>query len=304
MSRILRLRNGSSLDLVGLVVLGTSLVAIAFLSLIIAPLVSLYRHPPTVSMAKRDSAAALAKFRSSVGQQVAIVDNRSWFFDPKPPEPEKGDIGSHRTYSGPSLIAYIDGTAWFSDGSKLSEKEPKSSSLKLVKANPPWGATVEWEGGKYDVEMFKKSTAASLRDTLTSNAGYSYPLTTGSAHLGGKPPSDRKDLPADAKSGPGVLPAGSAPAPATAAAASATPSSSPPSAPPAQGDPGAANQPPPQPPGDQPPPPPPGEPNAAAPRPTSSPASAPVASSPSPAPSDSSKEPAAASPETARPSHP
>ena len=303
MSRILRLRNGSSLDLVGLVVLGTAVVAIAFVSLIIAPLVSLYRHPPTVSTATRDSAAALAKFRSSVGQQVAIVDNRSWFFDPKPPELAT-DPGPHRTYSGPSLIAYIDGTAWFSDGSKLSEKEPKSSSLKLVKANPPWGATVEWSGGTYNVEMFKKTTAASLRESLTSSTGYSYPLTAGSTHLGGKAPSDRKDLPADAKSGPGALPSGSTPAPATAAAA-ASPSSPAPSAPPPppQGDPGGANQPPPQPGNGQPPPPPPGEPNAAAPAPAG-PASIPVASSPAPASSDSSKEPAAGSPQTARPSHP
>ena len=245
MSRFLRTRDGSSIDLLGAAALVLVAVTILFAAFVVAPVVSLYQHPPTLSAARRNAADSVRVFQASTEHQTELVDGRSWFFEPRRPDDKPAPTTIARVYSGPSLLAYINGTAYFADGQKISIAEPKSKSLKLVRADPPWTITVQWEGGEFSVDLWKRTNILSLKDgsgfssTFPASAPPAIP-----AALSGVAPSDRSDLPPDARRGPGADPpaAGSAPplasdpnpgAPAPAASPSPSPApSSPPSVPP------------------------------------------------------------------------
>jgi hypothetical protein len=175
-----------------------------------------------------------------MSRSVEMVDGRSWFYEPKPPEAVADKTPVPKKYSGPQLTHIINGTAYFADGQKISPSEPKSKTLELVKSNAPWSITVKWEGGTFDVDLFKRVDLISLKDgggftssypASTPSFGSRPPDASTATNLSGRPMSDRGDHPPEARIGPGVAPASSppadAPAPASGAPISPQPGSTP-----------------------------------------------------------------------------
>lgn len=143
---------------------------------------------------RRDSAKAIRMFRDATERHVAQIDGRSMFYLPAAPDIAEDNGPKPTVYGGPSLFAFVNNTAWFSDGQKLSLKQPEARTLKLVKANPPWSVRVSWEGAEFDVELFKKTDIASLQDTARSsmtpsNSSQTAPRSGGPS---GGPPSGTK----------------------------------------------------------------------------------------------------------------
>lgn len=212
MNRILRLRDGSALNIVGLVALGLLVATIVIAVLVIMPVYSMYKSPPKLGAGSRATAQAVSKFHDSMTRSVEMVDGRSWFYEPKPPQLDTKVIIAKR-YEGPQLLAFINGTAWFADGQRISASEPKSKTLELVKSNAPWSITVKWEGGTFDVDLFKKVDLLALKDgggftssypASTASFGARPPDATSANNLNGRPMSDRGDHPPEARFGPGV----------------------------------------------------------------------------------------------------
>jgi hypothetical protein len=281
MNRILRLRDGSSLDTLGIATIVVLLATLVLGALLVMPIYSLYKHPPAALTDARPAAKALDKFHDSMVNHVEMVNGRSWFFEPKPPAATVVTPKVPPKYSGPQLLAFINGTAWFADGQKVSASEPKSKSIELVRTNAPWSITVKWEGGEFDVDLFKRVDLLTLKDGSSFSSSYpaaaptlgfgARPADATLPVLNGRPPSDRGDHPPEARIGPGVSPI----PPAT------------------QGN------------GDAPPPPVRGPNDPSPPQPAAPgtpPATVPP-SSPSPAPADPSKDPAQ-QPDPNRPSNP
>lgn len=232
MNRILRLRDGSALNTFGLVAIALLVATIVFAALVIMPVYSMYKSPPKLGTGSRATAQAVDKFHDVMNHSVDMVDGRSWFYEPKPPEPEVPAIKVAKKYAGPQLTHIINGTAWFADGQKVSPSEPKSKTLELVKSNAPWSVTVKWEGGEFEVDLFKRVDLLSLKDGASFTS--SYPAATVSfgtrppdasaeTNLNGRPASDRGDRPPEARFGPGVsqspppMPPGNDPVPAAGA---------------------------------------------------------------------------------------
>jgi hypothetical protein len=110
--------------------------------------------------------------------QLAQVDGRSLFFvpaaPPPPPPPPQKDEGPRptpkpTTYRGPLLVAMVNDTAWFGKDtgdsgpndkivSVLSVGGPEVRGVKLLELNPPWSATVEWQGVEFDVPLLAPDT--------------------------------------------------------------------------------------------------------------------------------------------------
>lgn len=222
MNRILRLRDGSALNIVGLIALGLLAATIVIAALIIMPVYAMYKSPPKLNAGSRATAQAVDKFHDSMTRSVEMVDGRSWFYEPKAPETQVEKQKVAQKYAGPQLLAFINGTAWFADGQKISAIEPKSKTLELVKSNAPWSITVKWEGGTFDVDLFKKVDLLSLKDgggftssypAATASFGARPPDPADATNLTGRPPSDRGDHPPEARTGPGVSPASPPPPP-------------------------------------------------------------------------------------------
>ncbi len=211
MNRIIRLRDGSSLDLVGLGVLAVVLATIVLAVSLIVPTVGMYRDPPVGTVGTRDSSAATQKHRDAVAWQREQVAGRSMFYKPHPPE-YKEEMVAAKYYGGPTLLAYVNGTAWFSDGQKVSAKEPDGKSVHFVSATPPWSVRVRWEGGEFDVKLFDKTELSSL--SSSSVTGVSWPSLATPApapaepaaggHRMGDPPSAGANVPPEARGGPGA----------------------------------------------------------------------------------------------------
>ncbi|MCC6660267.1 MAG: hypothetical protein IT437_05220 [Phycisphaerales bacterium] len=110
--------------------------------------------------------------------QLAQVDGRSLFFvpaaPPPPPPPPPKDEGPRpvpkpSTYTGPVLVAMVNGTAWFGkdkgDGgasdkiiSVLTIGGPEVRGVTLLGLNPPWSARVLWKGVEFDVPLLAPDT--------------------------------------------------------------------------------------------------------------------------------------------------
>lgn len=253
MNRLLRMRDGSSLDLLGLGALVVLLATIAVAALLIAPLVSLYRNPPVRPTTLRDDKQSLDAYNAGIEQHVQMVDGRSMFFEPSPPNLEPPSEPS-RAYGGPTLVAYINGTAWFSDGQRVSAKEPDGRTVRFIRADPPWSIRVAWERAEFDVKLFDKTDIATLKGTAASTFSSSPwgssqfrnqpppvpnpPAGTSSltpppeppGALSGRAPSDRPWIPPEARIGPGPGPNDTPPA-----QSEQPPHPADPGAPPAQG---------------------------------------------------------------------
>jgi hypothetical protein len=294
MSRVIRLKDGTSVDLVGvgaLVILG---ITIAFLVAQISPLVSLYKHPPEEVAATRNDQAAAKAYSDSLAWDRDQVRGRSLFFVPLKPDEILQPQQVAKKYEGPSISMFVNGTAYFSDGQKVSAAEPDSKTLHFVRADPPWSVRVKWNGTEFDVPIFEKTQLSSLASTLSG--AYFSPGASSKPASSASPVTAEKEKPA-IPPGPGA-PGGGAESPQPPPPAVAG-SGGPP--PPGGGDApagGAPNGPPPPPPPANPPSEPSPSSPPAAPPPSSGggspqPQTAPPApsGSPAPSPSEPQKEP-------------
>jgi len=114
----------------------------------------------------RDPTGAKAKFESSLDRHLAMIEGRSLFAIPPEPALVKDEGPKATVYAGPLLIAYINGAAYFSDGQKVSPSQPKARTLELIRASPPWNVRVKWEGGEFDVDLFKRVPIGTLNEPL------------------------------------------------------------------------------------------------------------------------------------------
>jgi hypothetical protein len=176
-------RSGASdinpLGLLTVIILAGTAVGAWFIA---RPLIRTDKHTQQARDRARDPNAAVKKFELAMEDQTARIEGRSLFAIPPEPKIAEHDGPKATTYSGPALIAYVNNTAWFSDGQKLSPEAPKSKSLELVRANPPWSVRVRWEGGEFDVELFKRIPITSLNEPLRGGSSLIPPgmLTPGS----------------------------------------------------------------------------------------------------------------------------
>lgn len=96
---------------------------------------------------------------------IAQFDGRSLFFVPSPPAPPPVDPPRETgpttpppptRYGGPSLIALVNDTAWFSDGRRLAAGGDKDGTLRVIRIDAPWNALVEWQGVEFTVSLFDR----------------------------------------------------------------------------------------------------------------------------------------------------
>ncbi len=152
---------------------------------------------PAETISRRDADKAVRSFADATSRHVAQIDGRSLFFLPDPPEIVEDSGPKPTVYGGPSLYAYVNNTAYFSDGQKLSPSQPESRTLALVKADPPWSVRVLWEGAEFDVELFKRTDFTALRETAKTSS----PRTIGGDPTPRTAPS-RSTAPTDRPSAP------------------------------------------------------------------------------------------------------
>jgi len=128
-----------------------------------APIYALFVASP----GKPLSVQELAPRDDPLEQQVARINGRSLFFVPAEPPPapppqiarddeQPSAPPPPSRYAGPSLIAMINGAAWFSDGTKLAPSDEADDDLRVVRLEPPWEAIVEWKGVEFTVSLFKR----------------------------------------------------------------------------------------------------------------------------------------------------
>lgn len=169
-SSLARWLNATGLDTnpLGAFVLAAILVTLVLAAVILWPVLRTTHAVSDAPVVERNPVNAADAFDSAIDKQVAMIDGRSLFAIPhKPDEVPTGP--APRIYAGPQLIAFVNGAAWFADGQKISDETPKAKTLELVRADPPWSIRVKWQGGEYDVELFKKVPVSSLNDTSKSS---------------------------------------------------------------------------------------------------------------------------------------
>ncbi|MDX2146245.1 MAG: hypothetical protein SFZ23_01885 [Planctomycetota bacterium] len=110
------------------------------------------------------------KFTAAFDEQLAQVRGRSLFFIP--PEPRRAPVrraaappaappppraATPSTYAGPALIGVAYGAAWFADGLRLAAGESKDD-LRVVRVQAPWSVDVQWRGGDFTLDLFKRDS--------------------------------------------------------------------------------------------------------------------------------------------------
>jgi hypothetical protein len=154
------------LPILGMVALAVLVLALIFAAVQIPPVLRAMNLSEQPAPKPTDPRKDLDAFASAMDLHVRRVDGRSMFIDPAPPAPPEERREPERratVYAGPSLLAAINGVAWFSDGTRLREGE-SSGPLKLLALNVPWSARVEWEGGEFTVDLFARNTIVPLTD--------------------------------------------------------------------------------------------------------------------------------------------
>jgi hypothetical protein len=212
-SRLLRLRDGTSINLLGLAALGVLVAAIVLITLAVLPLVSLWRSPPAVAQTTRDPQKAQDRFVETIGWAKSQFQGRhAWGIPPAPAREVVQDTRRPATYTGPSLVAYINGVAWFSDGQKVSAENPQGKTVRFVSANPPWSVRVLWEGAEFDVDLFKKTDMKGLAQAAKdAMAASKLGLTPNPSSTPPPPPPPTARGPEGPGGPPGSAPAGGPP---------------------------------------------------------------------------------------------
>lgn len=218
--------------------------AVLFLAWLLWPLFWALVLPSTgAASAQADEEQRLAELDQKFNEQIAQFDGRTVFYVPAPPsaeapiEEEPADPGlpppPPDRYGGPGIIAMVNESVWFSDGTRVRIGE-SSGDLTVVALNAPWDATILWKQREFTVPFFD-------RDSVV--------LAKSSAGSGIDPPPSDQAPPSDTN---GATPSGDTePAPSTAPATPppAEPEPSPPP-PPDEPPPGYDGPPPPPPPDD------------------------------------------------------
>jgi len=191
----------------------------------------LTRSAGAAGAAANDQQQRQEQFKKSFDRQLAQINGRSLFFipprprspdAPPPPEPEPS---APTSYGGPALIGFVDGAAYFADGSRHAPGEKTDGRIKVTSVNPPWSATVEWEGVEFTVTLFDRDRVIypnAPKDPLVSKTAPP-PATTGEIATAGSNDTGPSPPAPDAKAGathpvppspePSPLPPPSQPAP-------------------------------------------------------------------------------------------
>lgn len=119
-----------------------------------------------------DLAASLeqraSQYAEAVTGWVKQTDGRTMFFvpaapppPPPPPPPEKEEgppppPPPPATYGGPAIVAIVNDTVWFADGTKRGATSEGESGVKVISISPPWEARVLWEGVEFNVPVFAR----------------------------------------------------------------------------------------------------------------------------------------------------
>lgn len=121
---------------------------------------------PAGSGAQDSGQEQIERFKKSFDSHIAQIDGRSLFFTPSAPPPKpvatsepqdsapKGPTIPTR-YEGPGIIGLGSDFVFFSDGKRVKVGE-ESGSVKVKSVQPPWGATLLWEGGEFTVSLFDR----------------------------------------------------------------------------------------------------------------------------------------------------
>lgn len=137
---------------------------------ILGVVATLFGPSPRISSPDEHTGEQAKKYASAIDGWALQLDRRSLFFVPgaptPPPDPEPS-IEPDRpppppsSYAGPSLIAMMNDTAFFTDGRRLAAGGPRDGDLRVVRLDPPWEATLEWKGVEFAVPLFgRDSTVA------------------------------------------------------------------------------------------------------------------------------------------------
>src|SRR5438128_231169 len=105
MSRIFRMRDGSSVDLLGVGVILIFGITIAFLAVQISPIVSLYKHPPKEVSETRNEAESKLKYAEALAWDRDQVNGRSLFFIPAKPDDKPVEVVA-KHYDGPTISMF------------------------------------------------------------------------------------------------------------------------------------------------------------------------------------------------------
>lgn len=169
MSGGLRGSDGLPLPVLGIVALAAIPLSIGAVVLVARPLNAILNGSASATSAG-ETAGSAPGVRSTgevMEGHLALVNGRSLFTIPPPPAEEPEDRGpAPAVYGGPALIAMIDGAAWFQDGTRAEQGGAAENGVRVIELRAPWGAKVEWEGGTYDVELFKRTDWKALRDSV------------------------------------------------------------------------------------------------------------------------------------------
>jgi hypothetical protein len=123
-------------------------------------------YPASTAVAEQNQQKQIDQFRLDLDRYAAQINGRSLFFAPR--ESNAGDAttvvqpADHEPlkpthYAGPSIIAMVNGTVWFSDGQRV-EIGKDGRDLTVVSAEAPWSAKIRWQGVEFDVGLFERDT--------------------------------------------------------------------------------------------------------------------------------------------------
>lgn len=155
----------------GLGAIGAAAAALVVLAVSARGLVGALTVPSAkrVEAAEKETADKADAFKKSFEGQVAQFNGRSLFFVPGPPPPVAAKVpdsteakvvekSKPSVYGGPSLIAMVNGAAWFDNGKKLTAGGDSDGDLKVVEIRAPWGALVEWQGVQFTIGLFDRDS--------------------------------------------------------------------------------------------------------------------------------------------------
>lgn len=140
--------------------------------------------------AEQNEQKQLDAFSERLNRYTAQVNGRSLFVAPRAvaaadtppiPEPETREPLRPTRYAGPSVIAMINGAAWFSNGKRVAIGE-EADGVRVLSLNAPWSVHVLWEGVEFDVGLFERDAVVYRSGANSPSRGYvapSGPLSSG-----------------------------------------------------------------------------------------------------------------------------
>ena len=136
----------------------------------------------------RDVGELAAQHAASFEGYVKQLDGRSLYYEPSAPGTE-GEVVADVTedidpndpaptrYDGPSIVAIVLDSVWFSDGQRVKSGGKGSGGLEVVSTNAPWDAKVNWHGTEFTVPFFERDKVIlkSAKPTNSSTISTSTP---------------------------------------------------------------------------------------------------------------------------------